>query len=125
MNKIHLFAVAVFCLLAATVVRADGDVAPEVKPDMPFVTGTHWTQSSDKQKRAYLYGIGNMLELQQALAEKGGAKSEFVDVMIRGLSPMDLAGVIKALDTWYAENADEINRPVIEVMYLKIAVPNL
>jgi len=125
MNKIHLFAVAVFCLLAATVVRADGDVATEVKPDMPFVTGEHWTPSSDEQKRAYLYGVGNMLELQQALADKGGAKSEFVSVMIKGLSPMDLAGVIQALDTWYAGHPDEINRPVIEVMYLDIAVPNL
>jgi len=125
MKKIHLFAVAVFCMLAATLVRADGDVAPDVKPDMPFVTGAHWTKSSTEQQRAYLYGIGNMLEVQQALAAKGGAKSAFVDDMIKGLSPLDLDGVVQALDAWYAANPDEIHRPVIEVMYLNIARPRL
>jgi hypothetical protein len=125
MKKMHLFAVAVFCLLAATLVRADGDVAAGPKADLPFVTGQHWTDSSEEQKRAYLYGIGNMLELQQALAQKGGAKSAFVDDMIKGLSPLELDGVEKALDAWYAGHPDEIHRPVIEVMYLNIARPRL
>lgn len=124
MKKTLALVVGMLCLLSVSVARADNHGGAAPGPDLPFVTGEHWSQSTEKQQRAYLYGIGNMLELQQALAGPDGG-NDFVSVMIKGLSPMGMDEVIASLDSWYAANPDQGKRPVLEVLYLDIALPRI
>jgi hypothetical protein len=108
---------------------ADGDAGAHVTvpqdPDLEFVTGGHWTHSSEAERNSYLYGLGNMVELQQALADDPDSIRKMNDVLVQGLSSMDLAGVKKALDDWYAEHPEDSKRPVLSVLYHEIALPRV
>ena len=96
--------------------------------DLVIVTGEHWASSSLEQKRAYLFGIGNVLEVEQAMAgddyESMRGRS-IIPVLLDGLSGVSIANIVTQLDKFYADHSEQINRPVIEVMYLEMALPNL
>jgi len=94
--------------------------------DMKFVTGTHWSQSTVELRKAYLYGIGNMVEMEQAMHDPSiTSKNSMVPVLVRGLSPMNLEQVENALTNWYASHPEQADRPVLDVLYTEIALPRL
>ena len=96
--------------------------------DLVIVNGEHWVSSSLEQKRAYLFGIGNVLEIEQAMAgddyEAMRGRS-IIPVLLEGLSGTSIANIVTQLDKFYADHSDQIKRPVNEVLYLEMALPNL
>ena len=96
--------------------------------DMEIVKGEHWVKSSMEQKRAFLFGVGNVLEIEEAMAgddyEAMRGRS-IVPVLLEGLSGTSVATIVTQLDKFYADHPDQNNRPVIEVLYLEMALPNL
>ena len=60
MKKLHTLLIPVlFAVLGTTAWAA---------PHLEIVTGTEWTDSSLEQKRAYLFGVGNVLQIERAMA---------------------------------------------------------
>ena len=57
-----------FAVLGATAWAAE---------DLVIVNGEHWTDSSLEQKRAYLFGVGNVLEIEQAMAKCHSGRIHF------------------------------------------------
>ncbi len=97
-------------------------------PDLVIVTGIHWTTASEDEKVAYLFGIGNMLEIEQAMQGKNPSShirnNSIVPVMIQGLSGQSITKLRKMLDQWYENKPDQLKRSVIEVLYTEFALPN-
>jgi hypothetical protein len=95
---------------------------------LEIINGEHWMSSSLEQKRAFLFGVGNMLELEQAMAgdeyESMRGRS-LVPVLLEGLSGVPIADIVTQLDTFYTNHPDQPTRAVIEVLYLEMALPNL
>lgn len=102
--------------------------AQQPERDLEIITGTHWVASSMEQKRAFLFGVGNMLELEQAMAgdnyESMRGRS-IVPVLLEGLSGTPLQDIITQLDKFYADHPDQLGRAVIGVMYIDMALPNI
>jgi len=95
--------------------------------DLEFVNGEHWMSSSLEQKRAYLFGVG-VLELEQARAGdeyESRRGSSIIHVLLDGLSGVSIANIVTQLDKFYTDHSEQINRPVIEVLYLEMALPKL
>lgn len=96
--------------------------------DLQIINGGHWVASSMEQKRAFLFGVGNMLEIEQAMA---GDKYEtmrghsIVPVLLEGLSGISIADLVMQLDKYYAEHPKDMDKAVIEVLYVDMAKPNL
>ena len=94
--------------------------------DMKLVTGSDWSQTTDELREAYLYGIGNILEMEQAMHDDAiSSKNSMVTVLIKALSPMTLDQVKDSLTNWFASHPDQAERPVVEVLYVEIALPRL
>jgi len=96
--------------------------------DLVIVNGEHWVDSSHEQKRAYLFGIGNVLEIEQAMAGEDYASLQgrsIVPVLLDGLSGMSIAELVTQLDRYYADHPDQVNRPVLEVLYIEMALPRM
>ncbi len=113
-------------LLTALSMSAWG--AQQPAQDLPIVTGEHWVASSLEQKRAFLFGVGNVLEIDQAMAGDNYEKLRgisIIPVLLEGLSGVAIAEMVEKVDAHYANNPDEINRPVIEVLYIELALPRL
>jgi hypothetical protein len=96
--------------------------------DLVIVNGEHWVSSSLEQKRAYLFGVGNVLEIEQAMAGddyKDMRGRSIVPVLLEGLSGVGIANIVTQLDKYYVDHPDQATRPVIEVLYLEMALPNM
>jgi hypothetical protein len=96
--------------------------------DLVIVNGEHWVNSSLEQKRAYLFGVGNVLEIEQAMAGddyQAMRERSIVPVLLNGLSGTSIANIVTQLDEFYSTHSDQINKPVIEVLYIEMALPKL
>jgi hypothetical protein len=95
--------------------------------EVPLVTGKHWTDSSEQQKKAYLIGIANVLQVEIAY-QAGNSPSDaqsLVPRFAKGLKGQTLDTVREQLDRWYAAHPDKLQRPVIETIWFEIVVPGL
>jgi len=95
--------------------------------EVPLATGKHWTDSSEQQKKAYLIGIANVLQLEIAY-EAGNPPPDtqsLVPRFAKGLKGQTLDTVRDRLDRWYATHPDQLQRPVIETIWFEIVAPGL
>ena len=125
MKRIAIVAASISLLFLCTAVWGGG----KEDPDLVIVTGEHWTTASSDEKVAYLFGIGNMLEIEQAMQGKNPPKlirnNSIVPVLIEGLSGLSITKVRMMLNQWYEKKPDQLNRSVIEVLYTEFALPNI
>ncbi len=125
MKRIALMVASISLLLLCTSAWAGG----KEDPDLVIVTGEHWTTASRDEKVAYLFGIGNMLEIEQAMQGKNPSKlirnNSIVPVLIKGLSGLSTNKVREMLDQWYKKRPAQLKRSVIEVLYTEFALPNI
>ena len=111
--------------LALSTVAWSAEHTPQ---DLPLVTGEHWTTADPTQKRAFLFGIGNVLEVEQAMAGDDLAAMRgrsIVPVLLNGLSGVGIPDLVAQLDTYYAGNPEQLKRPVLEVLYIEMALPRM
>ncbi len=95
--------------------------------EVPLITGKHWTESSDQMKKAYLVGIANLVQVDEAY-HVGNAPSDAASLVPRfakGLKGHSLDSVRQGLDRWYAAHPDQLQRPVIETIWFEMVVPGL
>jgi len=114
-------AIFLACLMLASVWSHAGAA------DIPVITGEHWTTSSEEMKKAYLVGIANLLQVETAYhAENPPTDAQsFVPRLVKGLQGQTLDSVREGLNRWYAENPDQLQRPVIETVWFEMAAPGL
>ncbi len=120
MKKLSILLIAfVFTMLSTSAWCAD---------DLEIINGGHWVTSTVEQKRAYLFGIGNMLEIEQAMAGdhyEAMREHSIMPVLLEGLSGISIADLVMQLDKYYAQHPKNMKKPVIEVLYIDMAKPNL
>ena len=117
--RFHM-AVIVACL---AVVAWGSAVAEEV----PLITGEHWVKSTDQMKKAYLIGMANMVLVETAYegSNPPSDAQSIVPRMVKGLRGQTLDSVREALDKWYANHPDQLQRPVVETLWFELVVPGL
>jgi len=96
--------------------------------DLEIINGGHWVTSTMEQKRAFLFGIGNMLEIEQAMAGdhfEAMREHSIMPVLLEGLSGISIADLVMQLDKYYAQHPQNMKKAVIEVLYVDMAKPNL
>ena len=95
--------------------------------EVPLVTGEHWTKSTPEQKKAYLIGVANVIQIEaayQATNPPTDAQS-VVPRAVKGLKGHTLDTVRDGLDRWYASHPDRMQRPVVETIWFEMVVPGL
>jgi hypothetical protein len=95
--------------------------------EIPVVTGELWSKSSDQVKNAYLVGIANAIQVEQAY-ERANPPSDaqsIVPRLAKGMKGQTLDSVRNGLDRWYAAHPDRLQRPVIETIWFEMVVPEL
>ena len=95
--------------------------------EIPLVTGEQWTRSSEDVQKAYLVGIANLTQVENAYFEGSppSDKQSFVPRLVKGLQGQTLDSVREGLNRWYAANPGKLQRPVIETIWFEMAVPGL
>ena len=124
LEKLSALALTAALVLSLSTLSHGQNVADN--PDVVMATGEHWTGASETGKLAYLLGIANTLDVEQAIQndEPPADDASLVPVMARGLNGMTLRQVAEQLDGWYADNPEQLTRPVLEAIWFEIAKPN-
>lgn len=114
---------ATFVALLALVLMSGAAFGAEV----PLITGEHWTKSSEQVKKAYLIGVANALQVENAyqLSSPPSDAQSLVPTFARGIKGQTLDTVRDGLDKWYAAHPNDLDRPVIETIWFEMVVPGL
>jgi hypothetical protein len=114
-------------ILALTLAVASVAAPLAQAAEVPMVTGEQWTRSSEDVQKAYLIGVANLTQIENAYSQ-GNPPSDtqsFVPRLVKGLQGQTLDSVREGLNRWYAANPGKLQRPVIETIWFEMAVPGL
>lgn len=120
-TKLRLHTVMMVACLASA---AWGNALAE---EVPLITGEHWVKSTEQLKKAYLLGIANVMQVEIAYEGTNPPPDtqSVVPRFAKGLKGHTLDTVREALDKWYAEHPDRLQRPVVETIWFELVVPGL
>ncbi len=92
--------------------------------EVPMATGHDWIESTDREKGAFLLGMATIIEVEQAVQgpEPEFADHTLIDTWTKGLSPYTITELRKKLDAYYENNPNDLDKPVIEVLWREIAL---
>ena len=121
--KLQTMRMAMLTTSMALAIAAGNTKAAEV----PMVTGEQWTASSDAIKKTYLIGMANMVQVQAAYhgSNPPTDAQSFVPRLAKGMQGQTLDSVREGVDRWYAANPTKLKRPVLDIIWLEMAVPGL
>ncbi|MDM0002335.1 hypothetical protein QTI24_27290 [Variovorax sp. J22P240] len=121
--KLQTIRMAMLTASIALAVAAGNTKAAEV----PIVTGEQWRTSSEAVKKAYLIGLANMVQVQTAYHASNPPTDaqSFVPRLAKGMQGQTLDGVREGVDRWYAANPTKLKRPVLDIIWLEMAMPGL
>ena len=131
MKKIFInLALAAILSLPLTALAADAD-APLNQSPVDVFTGEIWQQTSPDNKKAWLFGIDTVVDVEKAINEKMAAPkrgkkppvSPFVKNWISALDNVKRTDIIDTVDQWYAAHPDQLKRPVLDTIWYEIIVP--
>ena len=124
-------------LAGAPAFAADAAVNAPKSPIEQF-TGEYWIQSTPENKEAYLFGIESAVEVEKAIAERKGASkatkrdrkgtytlSPFERGWMKAFPDTPRKEIASEVDAWYKANQDQLNRPVMDVLWYEVIEPRL
>lgn len=111
----------------AVALVACGFVPPAAADDLVQVNGTHWSDASTVEKRAYLIGMANMIEAERAYRRKTApdAPASLSDRTAQGIDDVSIDTVRERIDAWYAANPSRLETPVLGVIWIDLVKPEL
>ena len=116
-----VFAIVIMGLVFASASASDRE--------LPIVTGEHWTTASEKEKKSLLIGMATIIEIEQEAQGQNPPKvvreHSFIPQLSEGLSNYTISSAMQGIDDYYVEHPDQLKRPVMEVIWFELTLPNL
>lgn len=96
-------------------------------------TGRYWEKSTLVNKEAYLFGIESAIAVDYFIerqTEKKGAKSpsvlsHFEKGWMKAFANVTRKEIVADVDAWYAAHPQELDKPVLSVLWHDVIVPRL
>jgi hypothetical protein len=115
--------VLIYILLAAW----SNGVSAKEEIKAPLLTGKTWINMSQDQKTAYIWGAGDIIDLEQEIMEiyPELKRESFVTKAVEGIGDVKINDIVSIVDSFYKENPDKVNLSVIRVMWDNMIKPNI
>jgi len=93
----------------------------------PLLTGKTWINMSQDQKAAYIWGAGDIIDLEQEIMEIHPElkRESFVTKAVEGIGDVKINDIVSTVDSFYKENPDKVNLSVIRVVWDTMIKPNI
>ena len=124
-NRIFwLVPVFLFCL-GPDLWRNDASAAENIIA--PLLSGKTWENMSQDQKAAYIWGVGDIIDLEQEIMEiyPELKRESFVIKAVEGIGDVQINDIVANVDTFYKEYPDKANLTVIRVIWDTMIKPNI
>jgi hypothetical protein len=82
---------------------------------------------SQDQKTAYIWGAGDVIDLEQELMEiyPELKRDSFVSKSVEGIGDVTMNDIVSTVDSFYQKNPDKVNLSVIRVIWDIMIKPKL
>jgi hypothetical protein len=93
----------------------------------PLLAGKMWANMSQDQKAAYIWGAGDVIDLEQEIMEiyPELKREGFVTKAVEGIGDVSINEIVATVDNFYAQNPGKVNLSVIRVVWDTMIKPNL
>jgi hypothetical protein len=116
-------------VLAAFMLISIGSVCALAKEAVrsPLLDGKWWNQMSQDEKAAYIWGAGDVVDLEQEfMSIYPELKSEnFSAKTVEGIGDVGFEKIIATVDQFYSSNPDKLDYTVLRVIWDAMIKPNL
>ena len=102
------------------------DTGRELK-EMPVLTGESWQSLQPDTKIAFIWGIGHVVTIEEHVMQRHPEmqRKDCVAKLGEGLRGMPMSSIIERIDGYYRRNPDDLDLPVMRVMWSQIVKPRL
>ena len=116
----------VVCISILLAAWSNGVLAKE-EIKAPLLTGDTWIKMSQAQKSAYIWGVGDVIDLEQELMEiyPELKRENFASKAVEGIGDVIMIDIVSTVDGFFKENPDKVNLSVIRVMWDTMIKPNI
>lgn len=128
------------CMLALVAGLATGGVAfaaqDATQPDagkepkemqMPVLTGEEWKNLQPDAKIAFVWGVGHVVTIEENVLYRHPElqRKGFVAKLAEGLRGVPMNDIVQQVDVYYRDNPDDLDLPVMRVIWKQIVKPKL
>jgi len=102
------------------------DTSKELK-EMPVLTGEQWQNLHPETKLAFIWGIGHVVTIEENVQQRHPElqRKGFVAKLAEGLRGVPMNDVMQTVDTYYRNNPEDLDLPVMRVIWREIVKPKL
>lgn len=122
----------VVAALLAGAPPARADTYPQVDVskglnEMPVLTGDIWQTMTPDAKVAFVWGVGHVVTIEQHVELKHPElkRAGFVAKLVEGLRGVPMDSIIKSVDAYYQDNPQDLDLPVMRVIWSQVVRPKL
>ncbi len=119
---------------AAWTMDASGQEKKDSEQYMPLCQGTHWQRATSDAKVAFIWGVAHVVlienilmeELPELKRENFSAKvAEARRARLSAGTAMTMNEVVQMIDQFYNDHPDQLETPVLKVLWVTGIKPNL
>ena len=92
-----------------------------------LLRGDLWQQMTADSKLAFIWGMGHVVDIEQALMERYPElkRDSFVMKVVEGMADMPMNDIVPEIDNFYKANPDKLNMSVAAVIWDIMIKPNI
>lgn len=119
--------IVILILICILLMAWTSGVSAKEEIKAPLLTGITWINMSQDQKTAYIWGAGDVIDLEQELMEiyPELKRDSFVSKSVEGIGDVTMNDIVSTVDSFYKENPDKVNLSVIRVIWDTMIKPKL
>ena len=111
-----------FAAEAAATIGADKELN-----EMPVLRGDKWQTMQPDTKLAFIWGIGHVVTIEEHVVKRHPELQGkgFPSKLAEGLRGVSMNTIVQTVDTYYHNNPDDLDLPVMRVIWKQIVKPKL
>ena len=127
MKENRIFWILKIILICMLLGALSSGVSAKEEIKAPLLTGETWVQMSQDQKSAYIWGAGDIIDLEQEIMEiyPELKRDSFVTKAVEGIGDVKINDIVSTVDSYYKGNPDKIELSVIRVVWDTMIKPNI
>ncbi|WP_183363095.1 hypothetical protein [Geomonas limicola] len=102
------------------------DLSRELE-EMPVLTGEEWQTLQLDTKVAFIWGVGHVVTIEENVVQRHPElkRPDFTAKLAEGLRGVPMSTIIQAVDAYYRNNPDDVDMPVLRVVWRQLVKPKL
>jgi hypothetical protein len=106
--------------------KTPSELNKELK-EMPVLTGAEWQTLQPDTKIAFIWGVGHVVTIEEHVNQRHPElkKQGFATKLAEGLRGVPMNTIIREVDNYYQKNPDDLDLPVMRVIWRQLVKPKL